>query len=56
MRPYGAHRREEMRHSIAESVLAQLSEYIAAHLGLHFPPRRWPDLLRSIGAITSELA
>jgi chemotaxis protein methyltransferase CheR len=41
---------------MAESVLTQLSEYIAARLGLHFPPRRWPDLLRSIGAITSELA
>ena len=34
--------------TISGSSMAQLSEFIAARMGLHFPPERWGDLERNI--------
>ncbi len=36
-------------------LLAQLSEFLAGQIGLHFPPERYGDLLRGIGAAAREL-
>jgi chemotaxis protein methyltransferase CheR len=45
-----------MRDSVAEPLWGQLSELVAAYLGLHFPPERWHDLARGINSATRELA
>jgi chemotaxis protein methyltransferase CheR len=37
-----------MKNTISENRLLQLSEFIAARMGLHFPPERWGDLERNI--------
>jgi len=37
-----------MNHSLSNLLLAQFSEFVAAHMGLHFPAERWPDLRRGI--------
>ena len=44
-----------MSHSVSNLLLAQFSEFVAAHIGLHFPPERWPDLQRGIRTATPEL-
>lgn len=36
-------------------LLAELSDFIAARMGLHFPQERWPDLERSLIAALPEL-
>lgn len=36
-------------------LLAQLSEFLAAQIGLHFPQERYGDLLRGVGAAAREL-
>lgn len=36
-------------------LLAQLSEFLAGQIGLHFPQERYGDLLRGIGAAAREL-
>jgi chemotaxis protein methyltransferase CheR len=37
-----------------ETQRAQLSELIAEHMGLHFPPERWPDLKRGLAGAAVE--
>ena len=37
-----------MRHTISESSLSMLNEFISANMGLLFPKNRWPDLKRGI--------
>jgi chemotaxis protein methyltransferase CheR len=43
-----------MTDRISNALLAQFSEFVAAHLGLHFPPERRADLQRGIGAAARE--
>ena len=43
-----------MTHPISPTLLAQLSDAIAAHMGLHFPKARWYDLERSMHAAARE--
>lgn len=43
-----------MSAGIPEAVLAQVSELVAAHLGLHFPRERWRDLERGLIAAAPE--
>lgn len=40
--------------SLPHTAWAQLSRVIAEHLGLHFPPERWPDLERGIRRAARE--
>lgn len=44
-----------MTRSIPDELISQAAELIAAQLGLHFPPARWDDLERGIGAAAREL-
>ena len=44
-----------MTRSIPDELISQAAELIAAQLGLHFPPARWDDLERGIGAAAQEL-
>jgi chemotaxis protein methyltransferase CheR len=44
-----------MTRSISDELISQAAELIAAQLGLHFPPARWDDLERGIGAAAREL-
>jgi chemotaxis protein methyltransferase CheR len=44
-----------MTQSISPVLLAQLSDVIAAQMGLHFPRGRWHDLERGIRAAAREL-
>jgi chemotaxis protein methyltransferase CheR len=44
-----------MTRSISDELISQAAELIAAQLGLHFPPARWDDLERGIGAAAQEL-
>jgi len=39
---------------IDESLLRQFSELLAKRVGLHFPPARWPDMLRGMRAAAAE--
>ncbi len=39
----------------ANPLLAPFSEWVAGHLGLHFPPERYDDLQRGVGEACSEL-
>jgi len=43
-----------MKNIISENRMAQLSEFIAARMGLHFPPERWGDLERNIVPVARE--
>jgi chemotaxis protein methyltransferase CheR len=43
-----------MTAKISDSVLAQLSEFVASHLGLHFPKERWLDLERGVCRAAQE--
>jgi len=43
-----------MTQRIAESLLSQLSEFVAARMGLHFPRERWPDLERATAIAARE--
>ena len=43
-----------MNSGISNLLLAQFSEFVAAHLGLHFPAERWPDLCRGIRSAALE--
>src|SRR5713101_3007652 len=43
-----------MTRSIPDELISQAAELIAAQLGLHFPPARWDDLERGIGAAARE--
>jgi len=44
-----------MTRSISDELISQVAELIATQLGLHFPPARWDDLERGIGAAAREL-
>ena len=39
---------------MSEILLSSLSDFLGAQIGLHFPPERWPDLERGIGAAARE--
>ena len=39
---------------MSEILLSRLSDFLGAQIGLHFPPERWPDLERGIGAVARE--
>ena len=39
---------------ISELLLRQYSEFLAARMGLHFPPARWPDMLRGLERAARE--
>lgn len=41
--------------SVLAPQLAACSERLAARLGLHFPPERWPDLMRAVDAAAPKL-
>ncbi|MGA8428556.1 MAG: CheR family methyltransferase [Candidatus Sulfotelmatobacter sp.] len=43
-----------MTTKISQPVLAQLSEFVALHFGLHFPRERWHDLEREVCAAAEE--
>lgn len=43
-----------MSHDISNLLLARFSEFVAAHMGLHFPTERWPDLQRGIRSAAPE--
>lgn len=43
-----------MNQGISESLLSQLSEIIAIHVGLHYPRERWYDLERGISCAAKE--
>ena len=39
---------------VPEALWPRLSEFIAEHIGLHFPPERRPDLQRALTAVAAE--
>jgi chemotaxis protein methyltransferase CheR len=43
-----------MNPEISNLLLAQCSEFVAVHMGLHFPEERWPDLRRGIHSAAPE--
>ncbi len=45
-----------MTHKIADAQLLQLSDFVACHLGLHFPKEQWHDLARRVYAAAQECA
>src|SRR2546421_6052300 len=45
-----------MTQRISNKLLAQLSEFVAARMGLYFPPGRWRDLARGLHAAAQEFA
>jgi chemotaxis protein methyltransferase CheR len=44
----------DTRHALPDPLLSRLSEFLAAHTGLHFPPERWGDLARGLAAAARE--
>lgn len=44
-----------MNTRIPEEVLGQFSGFLAEHMGLWFPPERWPELERGLVAASGEL-
>jgi chemotaxis protein methyltransferase CheR len=43
-----------MNVSLTPELLGEFSDFVAAHMGLHFPSDRWPDLLRGIRSAAQE--
>lgn len=43
-----------MTHGLSDQLLAQLSAFVARHMGLHFPRERWRDLERGVRSATHE--
>lgn len=43
-----------MMNSLPDTLLSQLSEFVAAQMGLRFPVERWRDLERGIGSAARE--
>ena len=39
-----------MNDTLSSAVLAELSSFVAASMGLHFPPERWADLARGVAS------
>lgn len=44
-----------MAAGLQTAVLNEVSDFIAARMGLHFPEERWPDLARGLGAFGREI-
>ena len=44
-----------MTRNVSTDLLAELSAFVAARMGLHFPPERWRDLARGIQSAAREL-
>jgi chemotaxis protein methyltransferase CheR len=44
-----------MAAGLETAVLNEVSDFIAARMGLHFPEERWPDLARGLGAFGREM-
>lgn len=44
-----------MTQNLSDQLLAQLSEFVARHIGLHFPQERWRDLERGVQSAAHEL-
>ena len=44
-----------MTELISKSRLLQLSEFIERQMGWHYPPERWPDLLRGLTPAARQL-
>ena len=44
-----------MANSISDTLLSQISNFVAAQIGLHFPMERWADLERGIRSAANEL-
>jgi chemotaxis protein methyltransferase CheR len=44
-----------MQPNLSTLLLSRLSEFVATHTGLHFPPARWCDLQRGITSAAHEL-
>jgi chemotaxis protein methyltransferase CheR len=43
-----------MRRPLPDALLADVSEFVAQHIGLHFPPARWRDVERGLAAAARE--
>lgn len=43
-----------MSHKLSETLLAEVSEFVGAQMGLCFPPERWRDLERGIAGAARE--
>jgi chemotaxis protein methyltransferase CheR len=43
-----------MKHAFPDSMMPQLSEFIATKTALHFPPERWSDLEHKLGFAAKE--
>jgi chemotaxis protein methyltransferase CheR len=43
-----------MTSTASTAYLSRLSEFVAAHMGLHFPPARWADLHRGVSSAAPE--
>src|SRR5208283_4911000 len=41
--------------ALDRELLGELSGFIAAHMGLHFPEERWPDMARGLTTACTEL-
>ena len=41
--------------ALDRELLGELSAFIAAHMGLHFPEERWPDMARGLTTACTEL-
>jgi len=44
----------DMRHALPDPLLASISEFVAARMGLHFPPARWRDMERGLAGAALE--
>lgn len=44
----------DRRRALPDELLAGVSEFVAARMGLHFPPERWRDLERGIAAAARD--
>lgn len=44
-----------MTHKVSPELLAQFSDFLAAKIGLSFPPKSWPELARGMKAAARDL-
>ena len=42
------------RTSVPGALLAQFNDFVSVHMGIHFPPERWPDLERGVQTAARE--
>jgi chemotaxis protein methyltransferase CheR len=43
-----------MDHPVSPALMAQLSDFVNARMGLHFPEKRWPDLARGMARAAED--